>query len=387
LLLPSLIFQDHRRTLHHHPYLVATFPSIHLASHKETFAANMKAFAKFTKSNPTTHPNSGIGYGCMGITSFYGDALEDDASMALLKTVYDHGCRHFDTAELYRNDDPEKHNEKVLGRFLQTVPRDSYSVATKYWPDDMADYDCDKVEAHVFIANYEYDSVKAHLLASLERLQLDYVDLYYAHRVTSVEGGKAFARAAQKLKEEGLIKEVGLSEVSGKWLQKIHAEAGPIDAVQQEWSILTRTLEDELVPVCKANDIAIVAYSPLCRSLLVQKMEVPPADWRADFPRYKNLGQNKKFATQVFEIAESLKTTPAQVCLAWILQKADELGVFVVPIPGTTKPDRVVGNIQSVNVALSKEQMAILNAMAKDVVGDRYMESFMSNGWAIESQQ
>ncbi|KAL3918002.1 MAG: hypothetical protein SGARI_007575, partial [Bacillariaceae sp.] len=194
----------------------------------------MKLFAKFAKSNPATHPSGGVGYGCMGITSFYGAALEDEASMALLKTVYDSGCRHFDTAEAYRNEDPEKHNEKVLGRFLKTVPRDSYSIATKYFPEE-AKY-------------YDYDRVKAHLTASLERLQLDYVDLYYSHRVTSVEGGMEFAKAAKKLKEEGLIKEVGLSEVSGKWLQKIHTEAGPIDAVQQEWSILTRTLEDELAP-------------------------------------------------------------------------------------------------------------------------------------------
>jgi aryl-alcohol dehydrogenase-like predicted oxidoreductase len=334
--------------------------------------SNMKHFAKFAKTNQTNYPNSGIGYGCMGITSFYGAAMEEDEAMALLKTVYDSGCRHFDTAEAYRNEDPNKHNEKVLGRFLKTVPRDTYSVGTKYWPENNSTYD--------------YDTIKAHLVQSLERLQLEYVDLYYAHRVTSLEGGKEFAKAANKLKEEGLIKAVGLSEVSGKWLQTIHTEAGPIDAVQQEWSILTRTLEDELVPVCKSHDIAVVAYSPLCRNLLVQKLEAPPSDWRADLPRYKSLEQNKKFADQVQDMADTLKATPAQVCLAWVLQKGAEFGVSVIPIPGTTKSDRAIGNIQSVDVTLSVEQMQILDGMAKDVVGDRYTEAFMQNGMAIESQ-
>jgi aryl-alcohol dehydrogenase-like predicted oxidoreductase len=284
----------------------------------------MKLFAKFAKTNPATHPNSGIGFGCMGITSFYDTTLEDDAAMTLLKTVYDSGCRHFDTAEIYTNEDPEKHNEKVLGRFLKTVPRDSYSVGTKFYPG---------------AGKYDYDTVKEHLLQSLERLQLEWVDLYYSHRVTSLEGGMEFAKAAAKLKEEGLIKEVGLSEVSGKWLQEIHTEAAPIDAIQQEWSILTRTLEDELIPVCKANDIAVVAYSPLCRNLLVTTEEVSKSDWRASLPRYQAMEQNKKFAGQVKAIAETLQATPAQVCLAWVLQKAAELGVSVVPIPGTTKPE------------------------------------------------
>lgn len=332
---------------------------------------NMKLFAKFAKINPTTHPNSGVGYGCMGITSFYGAAMEENDAMTLLKTVYDNGCRHFDTAELYGNEDPNNHNEKVLGRFLQTVPRDTYSVGTKYWPEN---------------GTYDYDTVKAHLVRSLERLQLDYVDLYYAHRVTSLEGGKEFAKAANKLKEEGLIKAVGLSEVSGKWLQVILTEAGSIDAVQQEWSILTRSLEDELVPVCKEHDIAIVAYSPLCRNLLVQKLEAPPTDWRADLPRYKNYEQNKKFADEVHDMAETLKVTPAQVCLAWVLQKGAELGVSVVPIPGTTKTERAIGNIQAVDVTLTSEQMQLLDGMAKDVVGERYTEGGMKNGMAIESQ-
>lgn len=331
----------------------------------------MKLFSTFAKTS-TLHPDAGLGFGCMGITSFYGAAMELPDAMALLKTVYDEGCRHFDTAEAYGNDDPAKHNEVYLGRFFRTVPRDSYSVATKFWPTGT---DCG------------YDVVKEHLLASLKRLDLDCVDLYYSHRITSVEGGVNFVKAAQRLKEEGLIKEIGLSEVSGAWLERIARESGvEVDAVQQEWSVLTRSLEDELVPVCRRLGVAIVAYSPLCRNLLVQKMEAPPADWRADLPRYKAHEQNKKFASQVHDMAESLKCTPAQVCLAWLYQKAAALNVTVVPIPGTTKPERAVGNIQSMQVTLSDENMKILDAMGDQVVGDRYAEGLMGNCLTIESQ-
>ena len=336
----------------------------------------MKLFSQFAKTSATLHPDAGIGFGCMGITSFYGPAMDLADAMDLLKTVYDEGCRHFDTAEMYGNDDPSKHNEVYLGKFFQTVPRDSFSVATKFWPTGT---DCG------------YDVVKEHLMGSLKRLQLDSVDLYYSHRVTSVENGVNFVKAAQRLKEEGLIKEIGLSEVNGAWLQQIVKESGvTVDAVQQEWSILTRSLEEELVPVCRKLGVTIVAYSPLCRNLLVQtKTEeaAPAGDWRADLPRYKAYEQNKKFASQVHGMAVSLKCTPAQICLAWIYQKAAELKVSVVPIPGTTKPDRAVGNIKSMEVTLSDDNMKILDAMADQVVGDRYMEGGMANGMTIESQQ
>jgi aryl-alcohol dehydrogenase-like predicted oxidoreductase len=159
-----------------------------------------------------------------GVTAFYGDPLPTDKAMELFKTVYDEGLRHFDTAEIYAAGD--LYNEAVLGEFLATVPRDSFSVATKFWPgkDD-----------------YSYDTVKPSLEASLKRLGLDYVDLYYAHRVTSLEGALDFCRTAKRLQEEGLIKEIGLSEVGGEWLRKCYAIV-PIAAVQQEWSLVTRNL-------------------------------------------------------------------------------------------------------------------------------------------------
>jgi aryl-alcohol dehydrogenase-like predicted oxidoreductase len=187
---------------------------------------------------------SGLGFGCMGVTSFYGDSMPDDKAIELLQAVYDGGVRHFDTAEIYQQDG--KFNESILGVFFKTVPRDSYCIATKYMPKGGVD-------------DGEYDVVKKALTASLERLQLDHVDLYYSHRVLSLEGGKKFAETCNRLKEEGLIKEVGLSEVNGNWLRQIN-EICRIDVVQQEWSLMTRNLEAELVPVCKELGVVIVAY-------------------------------------------------------------------------------------------------------------------------------
>mmetsp|Transcript_1665 Transcript_1665/g.2386 ORF Transcript_1665/g.2386 Transcript_1665/m.2386 type:complete len:337 (+) Transcript_1665:192-1202(+) len=334
----------------------------------------MKPFAKLAKASKMTADGvtSALGFGCMGISSFYGEAMEEDAAMKLLQTVYDNGCRHFDTAELYSNEDPNKHNEKYLGRFLATVPRDSFTVATKYWPANNMS---------------EYDRVKSHLQQSLDRLGLEYVDLYYSHRVPTLECGIAYVLSAKKLQEEGLIKAIGLSEVSGNWLKEIVTTTGvKIDAVQQEWSLLSRSLEEELVPVCKELDITIVAYSPLARNLLVQKLDAIPNDWRSTNPRYQQLEQNKKFADQVHDIAEKMKCTPAQLCLAWLFHKAGELGVSVVPIPGTTKPERAIGNIASTDIIdMDQDDLKVLDAMAKDVVGDRYDEGFM--GGLMEGQQ
>lgn len=294
--------------------------------------------------------------------------MADGDAQALLKAVYDAGCRHFDTAEVYAT--KEKHNEDVLGTFFQTVPRESFTVATKYWPQD---------------GKYDYDRVKASLEKSLQRLKLDYVDLYYAHRVTSLEGGLEFGRTAKRLQQEGLIKEVGLSEVSGAWLRKIYQEC-PIAAVQQEWSLMTRSLEDELVPACQELGVTIVAYSPLARNLLAAQAKAPPADWRADQPRYQaeNFAKNQQAATVVHDMASKYNCSAAELSLAWLFHKATALGVAVVPIPGSTKLHHATGNLGACKVTISPDDMNILETLASNVAGERGNEWYMS--MSIESQ-
>lgn len=330
-----------------------------------------KSFAKAALASVVGKHDSGLGFGCMGITAFYGEPMPDDKAVELLQGVYDGGVRHFDTAEVYAAGDVS--NEAVLGKFFRTVPRDSFTVATKYWP-----YKHD--------SKNDYETVKAALKASLERLGLEYVDLYYCHRITDLQGAMDFVRSAHRLKEEGLLKEVGLSEIGPEWLKKVQEEAGPVDAVQQEWSLLTRNLEEELVPMCKRLDITVVAYSPLARNLLATKVEAPPQDWRGSLPRYQaeNLEANNKIVDIMEGISRKYDCTPAQLALAWLFKKANELGVSVVPIPGTTKLHRAKSNMKSTKIEIGEEDMLKLEELANMVAGARGTERYIQMGF--ESQ-
>lgn len=281
-------------------------------------------------------------------------------------------------AEIYKSgdifaDNPgDKWNERQLGLYLKTVPRDSFTVASKFFPYKW-DQKCD------------YETVKNALLKSLERLGLEYVDLYYCHRVTGLEGALEFVASAKRLQDEGLIRSIGLSEIIGAWLRKCYAVA-PIAAVQQEWSLLTRNLEDELVPVCKELGVVIVAYSPLGRNLLTGVVTETPTDWRADLPRYslENLAKNAELVKEVESMAAKHNCTAAQLSLAWLFHKAKQLGVTVIPIPGTTKTKHATSNIQAADVSISDAEMAPLEEIGARVSGERGDEQYKSMG--IEAQ-
>jgi aryl-alcohol dehydrogenase-like predicted oxidoreductase len=332
----------------------------------------MPLFSKLALASTAAHTagtgtTSALGYGAMGLTTFYGPSLQDDKAMELLQAVYDAGCRHFDTAEMYASE--EKHNESTLGDFFKTVPRQSFTVATKYWPRE---------------GDYSYETVKKSLMASLARLQLDHVDLYYAHRLSNLQGATEFGHTAKRLVAEGLVKEVGLSEVSATMLKQIHTQVLPIAAIQQEWSLLTRNVEDELVPMCKELDITIVAYSPLARNLLASKLEEAPQDFRATQPRYasENFEQNKAIVNQVHALAEKYKCTAAQLSLAWLLQKASQLGVNLVAIPGSAKIHHAVSNLEAVKIYISDPQdIQTLESLAEQVAGARASEDYLEQGF------
>ena len=168
--------------------------------------------------------------------------MPQDAATALLKGAYDKGCRHFDTAEVYKtgnpmtDDDDGIYNEAVIAPFLASVPRADIVVATKFFPFKWGN-------------NCDYDTVKKALQGSLARLGLAYVDVYYCHRIPSLEACLAFVAAGKRLAADGLLRHVGLSEVCGAWLRKAHA-VHPIACVQQEWSLLTRNAEELLIPAC-----------------------------------------------------------------------------------------------------------------------------------------
>ena len=286
--------------------------------------------------------------------------------------------KHFDTAEIYKTGNPfadvdgDLYNEAVLSRVLSSAPRDSFTIATKYMPGKWG-------------GKCDYDSVKSALQSSLARLKLDFVDVYYCHRITSEDGAVSFTASCARLIAEGLMKHVGLSEVCGSWLRSAHA-VHPVFCIQQEWSLMTRNLEAELVPVCAKLGVGIVAYSPLARNLLTAPAE-RPTDWRASNPRFSedNFAANVKLMKRVEDMALEKGVSAGQLSLAWLLHKARDLGVKCMPIPGTTKILHARENFKAVSITLTTEEMTVLEDLADNVVGARGDERYVSMG--IEGQQ
>jgi len=308
---------------------------------------------------------SKLGFGCMGITAFYGEPMEDDKAVELLKAAYDMGYRHFDTAEVYKTE--TKFNEEQLGNFLKTVPRDSYTVATKFFPGLHGE------------ENYDLECVMGAVDASLKKLGLDYIDLYYSHRPPkTLELAEQWMRSIKEVVKTGKVKNVGLSEYSPEWTRKCHA-IHPIAAMQIEWSLVTRNLvEDILLSCCKELKIAIVAYSPLARNLLAGVQTEVPQDWRKNNPRHseENLKRNQELVQQIEELGKKRGANAAQLSLAWLYFKAKELGVDMVAIPGTTKIANAKTNMDGVNIELTKEDAAILEELGTKVAGERGNEGY-----------
>jgi len=238
---------------------------------------------------------SPIGFGCMGMTAFYGAAMKTADGLELLRSVHTGGCTHFDTAEIYQQftevlPDTLKYNEELVGEFLSTLPRDSFTVATKYFPG-LHDGKCD------------FETVSAAVDASLGRLKLDSIDVYYLHRMpATVDLMEEWMASMKRVVESGRVKHVGLSEAPADWIRRANA-VHPVACVQQEWSLLSREpIESQVVPICAELGIGIVAYSPLARNILALPDAEPPADWRAAHPRYQkdNFEANRQLVQQVY---------------------------------------------------------------------------------------
>lgn len=332
------------------------------------------SFAQLSMGKQSITQNGALGYGAMGLTAFYGAPSSDEKAAQILKAAYDAGCRHYDTAEIYKSGNPvadnpnDIYNETVIGKFLKNLSRDSFTVGTKFLPMKWQN-------------KSDYNTVKTALTNSLNRLGLDYADIYYSHRVASLENAKEFAHSAKRLQEEGLIKHIGFSEIIGKWLKECYAIT-PIAAVQQEWSLITRSLEDELLPVCSTLGVTIVAYSPLGRNLLSGVITEPPNDWRASLPRYspENLKKNNELVKEVEAIATRHNCTAAQLSLAWLFHKAKEKNVQVLPIPGTTKIENLLSNLGATQISITPEEMLILEKIGSKVSGNRADDGYMQSG-------
>jgi len=298
---------------------------------------------------------SPIGMGCMGFSHGYGDIPEESYSIEAIRKAYDFGCTFYDTAESYGPNhllENFGHNERIVGKALKDV-RKKVVLATKI---------------HIPTEEVEKDGVFAtvrhHLLRSMERLQTDYVDLYYLHRVNASVSVEEVAKAMGTLIDEGLILGWGLSQVPVEVIRKAH-EITPVSAVQNIYSMVERGVEDDVMPYCMENGIGLVPFSPIASGFLSGKVTTATDfshsdDVRKFVPqlRKENIEANQPILDLLGEYAERKNATKAQISLAWMLHKYPN----VVPIPGSKNQERILENLGAWNVVLTDEEFAALEA-------------------------
>ncbi|CAI0469621.1 unnamed protein product [Linum tenue] len=306
---------------------------------------------------------SAQGLGCMGMSAFYGPDKPDSDMIALIHHAINSGVTFFDTSDVYG----PRTNEILLGKALKGGFREKVELASKF----AIVYEEGKRGVR---GDPAY--VRTACEASLKRLEVDCIDLYYQHRVDTTVPIEVTVGELKKLVEEGKIKYIGLSEASAATIRRAHA-VHPITAVQLEWSLWSRDVEEEIIPTCRELGIGIVAYSPLGRGFFASGPKLldslAEGDFRRTQPRFQgeNWDHNKTLFERVSEIANRKGCTPSQLALAWVHHQGDD----VCPIPGTTKIENFNQNIGALSVKLTPEDMSELEAIASTdaVKGDRYM--------------
>jgi aryl-alcohol dehydrogenase-like predicted oxidoreductase len=307
----------------------------------------------------------------MGMSAFYGSADQDEAIVTIQRAL-ELGITFLDTAQLYG----PMTNEELVGRAIKGR-RDEYVIATKFSrrldaavPGDMST---------VGPADGSAEHVRSSIEGSLKRLGTDRVDLYYQHRVDPNVPIEETVGALAELVEEGKVLHIGLSEAAPETIRRGHA-VHPITAVQTEYSLWTRDPEPEVLPTCRELGIGFVPYSPLGRGFLSGRFKSPDEldeeDFRRRGPRFtgENLEANLKLAAKVEEIAAEKGITSAQLAIAWLLAQGDDL----VPIPGTKRRSYLEQNAGAVDVELSKEELARIDAELPEASGARYDEEGMA---------
>jgi aryl-alcohol dehydrogenase-like predicted oxidoreductase len=307
---------------------------------------------------------SALGLGCMGMSEFYGTADENEA-LATIDRALDLGITFFDTADMYG----PFTNEKLVGRAL-AGRRDEVVLATKF-----GNVRSESGERLGIRGDAAY--VREACDASLARLGVDHIDLYYQHRVDPETPIDETVGAMGELVAEGKVRHLGLSEASAETIRRAHA-VHPITALQSEWSLWTRDPEDEVLPVVRELGIGFVAYSPLGRGFLSGRIrstdDLADDDFRKFHPRFQgeNFQRNLDLVAKVDELATAKGATPGQLALAWVLAQGDD----VVPIPGTTRAAHLEENVGALDVELTADDLAQLEeAFPKGATaGDRYAD-------------
>jgi len=311
---------------------------------------------------------SALGLGCMGMTFAYGAPPDRREMISLLRAAVDRGVTFFDTAEVYG----PFTNEELLGEALAPV-RNRVVIATKFG------FKLDPTGGKSWIGtNSRPEHIKEVADASLKRLKTDRIDLFYQHRVDPNVAIEDVAGAVTELIQEGKVRHFGLSEPGMETLRRAHA-VQPVTAVQNEYSLWTRTPEKEVIPTLEELGIGLVPYSPLGRGFLTGKIDETTAftskDFRADLPRFTPEARkaNQTLVDLLKSIAEPRGATAAQIALSWILAQKP----WIVPIPGTTKLHRLEENIGAAEIELTPDDLREIDAASSRITveGARYPEN------------
>ena len=292
---------------------------------------------------------SEVGMGCMAFSHGYGAIPDERYSIEAIRGAYEAGCTFFDTAEVYGPNlarSQRGHNERIVGKALSDV-RENVVIATKLFLDSGF--------------GSTYQRIRKHLEASMDRLQTDYVDLYYLHRMGSVPV-EDVAEAMGRLIDEGIIGGWGLSQVDVDTISRAQAVT-PLSAVQNIYSMVERDVEAEVIPYCAKHRIGLVAFSPVASGLLSGKVKSTAQFERVDDVRTwvpqlseRNLAANKPLVDMLEDFAATKGCTPAQLSMAWMLAKWDN----VVPIPGSKNKGRILENLGAAEVQLTADELAQL---------------------------
>lgn len=323
---------------------------------------------KFRKLGNSNQDISAIGLGCMGMSAAYGTADEKE-STATLHRALDLGINFWDTADIYGNGE----NEKLISKTL-VENRDKIFIATKFGFRLR-----NSSQGDVFVGGDSYVDaspawIRQAVEQSLRRLKTETIDLFYAHRLDPQIPVEETVGAMAELVKEGKVRYLGLSECSAGSLRRACA-IHPISALQSEYSLLTRSVEDEILPTCRELGVSLVPFAPLARGLMTNTLDISALesnDFRRNLPRYngEHYENNRRLAADFAGIAASKGITPSQLALSWVLAQGDN----IIPIPGTKRRKYLEENAAAIDVTLSKDELKEIDGLLKKYpnIGPRY---------------
>ncbi|WP_310423711.1 aldo/keto reductase [Chamaesiphon sp. VAR_48_metabat_135_sub] len=311
---------------------------------------------------------SALGLGCMGMSGVYGAADEAEAIATIHKAI-DLGVTFLDTADAYGSG----HNEILIGKAIKDR-REQVIIATKFGLSDISK------GGYTIPVNGRPEYVRSACEASLKRLGIDTIDLYYQHRVDPTTPIEETIGTMAELVQEGKVRCLGLSEASGATIRRAHA-VYPISALQSEYSLWSRDVEAEILATCRELKIGFVPWSPLGRGFLTGEIktfdDLEPNDWRRMSPRFQgeNFERNLDLVDRVRELAHQKNCTPAQLAIAWLLKQGED----IVPIPGTKRVSYLLENLGALEIELTADELDLIDAiMPKGAAsGDRYPTALM----------